>query len=191
MRGINDTSSETTEEMRFELAFKEAIKNRDVGKIKALLKKDVDPNCLNNDDFRNVVEAGEIEIIKLLIQARLNIHKNEEFALRLAAESGETEVTELLLQAGADPSARSSTAARWAHQNNHPKTTGIILKYSSPSQLKELLKKKKNAPLRSEESAPKDEFGKDALDQKVEQEIQRKLTVKAKKTTSQEPTLEI
>jgi ankyrin repeat protein len=67
-----------------------------------------DTNALGDNALHCVCIWGDIEAVKLLVEAGIDLHQRGEFGftpLRVAAEFGHATIVEYLLAAGADPSA--------------------------------------------------------------------------------------
>ena len=66
---------------------------------------------------------GYVEIVKLLLEARADVHANNDQALRRATNNGNAEVVELLVEAGADVHADNDYAMYTAL---HKRYTAVV-----------------------------------------------------------------
>ena len=72
--------------------------------------------------------AGDAEEVKLLLKLGADVHKGDDYAVRLASYHGQTGVVELLLAAGADIHALDDHALRSASERGHAKVVHLLLK---------------------------------------------------------------
>jgi ankyrin repeat protein len=72
-------------------------------------------------------QKGHTEIVKVLLDACVDVHAKKDMALRFASENGHTEVVKLLLEAGADVHAVGDGALYYASRNGHTETVKLLL----------------------------------------------------------------
>ncbi len=80
------------------------------------------------DDYavRLASEDGRVEVVRLLIAAGADVHRYGDYALRAASLNGHAEVVQMLLYAGANVHARDSSALRYAVENGHVEVIKIL-----------------------------------------------------------------
>ena len=74
---------------------------------------------------------GNLEIVKLLVDNKADIHASDDYCLQVAASNGHNEVVEYLLQKGASISAKNNNALMWAFINNRKKTIDLLIQYGA------------------------------------------------------------
>ena len=79
---------------------------------------------------------GHTEIVKLLLDARANVHADDDYALRIASYYGNTEVVKLLLDAGANVHADNDYALRLASEKGHTEIVKILKDHISKEKRK-------------------------------------------------------
>ncbi len=107
----------------------EAVKNRNLQKVKQYLDEGDDIHYRNDYSFRWAVGNGYFKIVELLLDRGADIHAFNDEALRLASYSDHVDVVKLLLDRGADRSANNYQALKWAKQRNHKKVIDILENY--------------------------------------------------------------
>ena len=108
-----------------------------LGELEMLLQRqqnpDRKPNAGRIAPIHAAADAGHLEVVKLLLEARADTNSknaNGATALLLAAWKGRSEVARLLLQAGADINAAHSnggTALHWAAVKGHLEVLQVLL----------------------------------------------------------------
>ena len=70
--------------------------------------------------------AGDAEEVKFLLELGADVHKDDDYAVRLASEYGRVEVVQLLIAAGADVRRYGDYALRSAVENGHDEVVKIL-----------------------------------------------------------------
>jgi ankyrin repeat protein len=73
---------------------------------------------------------GDDDIISQLIKEGVNIHADEDYALRIASYFGHANVVRVLLAAGADIHAINNYALQWASQKGHVDVVLALAEYA-------------------------------------------------------------
>lgn len=89
----------------------------------------IDQNDLH---FQNValmtaIEKDQIEMVRLILNAGVDVHFKIDVFLRFASSNGHTEIVRLLLDAGADVHAWNNFSLRYASVNGHTEIVRILL----------------------------------------------------------------
>ena len=79
-----------------------------------------------NQSLIDASAQGDAEGVKSLLKAGADVHKGDDYAVRLASEDGRVEVVNLLLDAGANVHARDSRALRSASEYGHDEVVKIL-----------------------------------------------------------------
>ena len=101
--------------------------------VKELICQLANPESSIADIFINAASNDHSEIVKLLLEAKVNPNVQNEYgwtALMGASENGRIEVVRLLLEAKVDPNIQSNfgwTALIWASDNGHSEIVKLLL----------------------------------------------------------------
>lgn len=90
-------------------------------------KRHVDTDHALKVAFVSAARTGQTDVVQVLLDAGVDVHAQDDLALRMAALSGQTEMVRLLLEHGADVHAKGATAFLVADENGH-KATATLLK---------------------------------------------------------------
>ena len=95
--------------------------------VKSLLKAGADVH--KDDDYavRLASEDGRVEVVRLLIAAGADVHAGGDYALHAASLNGHAEEVQMLLDAGANIHARDSSALRYAVESGHIEVIKILI----------------------------------------------------------------
>ena len=80
----------------------------------------------NNDALCSASYDGHLEIVKLLLKNKADVHAKDDGALRFAAKSGHLEIVKLLLENGADVHADDNAALRYSLANGHLEVVRLL-----------------------------------------------------------------
>jgi hypothetical protein len=72
---------------------------------------------------------GHKDVVALLLTHEVNVHARYDYPLRWASEHGHKDTVALLLEHKADVHAKNDCALRWASKNGHQDTVALLLKY--------------------------------------------------------------
>ena len=100
--------------------------SQNLGLTKAFLDAGVDVHAGDNYAIRLAACNGHTEVVKLLLNAGADVHADSDYAIRWAAERGHVEVVKLLLNAGADVHARNDFALRLAAKYGHTEVVRLL-----------------------------------------------------------------
>ena len=78
---------------------------------------------------RRLIEAascGDLEMVASLLRGGIDVHAENDYALRIAAKCGRTATCKALLDAGADVHAREDDALRLAAAGGHTETCAVL-----------------------------------------------------------------
>ena len=89
-----------------------------------------------NWDFFNFCGLGNVDMVKLLLDNRADVHADDNWALRWASSNGRYEVVKLLLDNGADIHADNNWALIYASDNGHYKVVELLKQYRSKNVLR-------------------------------------------------------
>jgi len=84
-----------------------------------LVSLGVDIHAENNRAVRWASEYGHLEVVKYLVSVGADIHAGNDLAVRWASSNGHLEVVKYLVSVGADIHADDDDALRWASNNGH------------------------------------------------------------------------
>jgi ankyrin repeat protein len=82
--------------------FKTCAENGDIELVKSLLQEGVNIHIENNYALRWSSSNGHLEVVRYLVEQGADIHANNEYALRHAALNGYLEVVDYLIENGAN-----------------------------------------------------------------------------------------
>ena len=85
-----------------ETAFKCAVRKNHTEIVKLIVEAGVNIHTDNEYALRVTAGNGNVDIVKLLLENGAEVHANDDYSLNIAAEKGYAEVVKLLLEAGAD-----------------------------------------------------------------------------------------
>lgn len=77
--------------------------------------------------FFHAAKSGQTEVVDVLLRAGVDIHAQQDLALRAAAEVGQTEMVCFLLDHGADVHAKGGEPLLNADTNGHKATATLIM----------------------------------------------------------------
>jgi ankyrin repeat protein len=80
--------------------------------IKLLINNKIDIHIDNECAFQISAENGHIEIVKFLLERKTNIHADNDYALRCSVNNKHMDIVKLLLKNGADPRAYNKFESR-------------------------------------------------------------------------------
>jgi len=78
-------------------------------------------------DIRWASENGQLELVKLLIDAGADVTADNNYAIIWASYKGHLEVVKLLIDAGADVTADDNKAIRWVSQKGHLEIVKLLI----------------------------------------------------------------
>jgi hypothetical protein len=102
-----------------------------VGVIKRLIKEGVNVHADDDYALRWASENRHLEVVKLLVEHGANIHANKDYALRWASHNGHLEVVKLLVEYGANIHANKDYALRWASGHGHLEVVKLLLAHGA------------------------------------------------------------
>jgi ankyrin repeat protein len=88
-------------------------------KVEKSIKNDVDIHINNEEALKLACSKGNIEIIKLFLDNGADIHVNEDEPISIAATNGHTEAVKLVLKAGANIHAKNDACFKSASKSQH------------------------------------------------------------------------
>ncbi|MDN8018107.1 ankyrin repeat domain-containing protein [Burkholderia multivorans] len=115
----------------------DASQNGDIGKVKELMEKGVDPTerfCKDFYALREAASFGHAEIVEILIKHGADLHDWNDWALRVSAAGGYLEVVKVLLENGANVHAYNDWAYREAFLRGHTEIAKLLLAYGADEQ---------------------------------------------------------
>ena len=80
-----------------------------------------------NQSLIDASAQGDAEEVKFSLELGADVHKGDDYAVRLASYHGQTGVVELLLAAGADIHALDDHVLRSASENGHDEVVKILI----------------------------------------------------------------
>jgi ankyrin repeat protein len=92
-----------------------AIANNDIYSIKLLLKNNVDIHADNDFALRWASQCGHLELIKLLLENNADIHASNDYALHIAYMNDHLETVKLL-----ENNAHIDRTLRYASERGYP-----------------------------------------------------------------------
>jgi ankyrin repeat protein len=117
----------------------DAAINGDIGRVRELLDRGVDPNIIDDHGITALIFAsqkGHTEIVRLLLENNADINITDYFswtALIYASSGGYTEIVGLLLENGADPNIRKNgqPSLPWASRRGHTDIVRMLLDHGA------------------------------------------------------------
>jgi len=97
------------------------------GIVKKLIKKGVDIHTNEDKALRYAAEYGHLKVVKCLVEAGADIHANEDQALRCAAEYGHVDIVKYLIEKGADVHVWHEYALKYAIENKHLEVVKLLV----------------------------------------------------------------
>ena len=97
-------------------------KRRDLNELSTwewMIKERIDVHTNDEWALKWAVINGHLEVVKYLVENGANIHADNELALKWAANNGHLEVVKYLVENGADIHVDNEWALRWAANNGH------------------------------------------------------------------------
>lgn len=91
------------------------------------LKYEINSIINNQTLFRYSVITNQIEVVKTLIMNGVDIHANDEYALRIACEKGYYEIVKILIEAGANIHVYEDTPFVYAVCGRHFKLIDLLI----------------------------------------------------------------
>ena len=108
-----------------------ASMNNHIEIVKLLLRAKADVHGNNDKALRWASHKGNIEVVKLLLEAGANVHTEDDEALRLASERGHYAIVKLLLEAGANVHADNDEALRKSFIKKNTNVVKLLLDYGA------------------------------------------------------------
>jgi hypothetical protein len=90
------------------------------------------PEQYDRDNLFLVCTYGDTITLFELLHNGVNLHAQNDLALRLAAKHGHTDTARLLLSQGADVHAASDLALKWAARAGHVETVYLLVEHGAP-----------------------------------------------------------
>ena len=106
--------------------FKNAVKNVDIPVLKVAVSLGVDIHADNEFALRWSAINGHLDVVKYLVELGADIHADNEYALRKSAKNGQLEVFKYLTEQGADIHADDEYALRKSAENGHLKVAEYL-----------------------------------------------------------------
>ena len=97
----------------------EASKAGDFHKVSELFEKGVNIHAQNDGALRYASQRGYLEVVKFLVDKGADIHAKNDYALSSASQNGHLGVVKFLIDKGADIHAENDYPLRWASFNGH------------------------------------------------------------------------
>jgi len=91
-----------------------ACKYGDVSRVKLFIEEDVDIHFDNDYALRLASSHGHLNVMQYLVEQGADIHANDDMAVRYAAEKGHLYIVQYLIEQGADIHANDDMAVRYA-----------------------------------------------------------------------------
>ena len=107
----------------------EASRNGNIGLVKTLINSGVDVHAENNSALRWAAKNDHLEIVRLLLDHGANVHALDDYSLRWATNN--SEVVRLLLDHGANIHARDDQTLRSAAENDHLEVVRLLLDHKA------------------------------------------------------------
>ena len=104
-----------------------AAKNGDLKKVAFSLQSGVDIHAENDKALRWASNHGHEEVVRLLLEQGADVHAESDEALRWASGCGHEAVVRLLLEQGADIHALNDSALQWASDRGHEAVVRLLL----------------------------------------------------------------
>lgn len=95
--------------------------------VQEALDEVVDIHADDDHALRCASEYGHVEVVKILLDAGADIHAKYDYALRWASLKGHTEIVKILLDAGADVNAKNNWALQYASGEGHTEVVKLLL----------------------------------------------------------------
>ena len=92
--------------------------------VKLLVKNGVDIHTNEDMALRYSAEENHLEIVKFLVESGADIHACSEYALRTSAEKGHLEIVKFLVESGAN---KLDLALRLSSRNGHTKIVKFLV----------------------------------------------------------------
>lgn len=86
-------------------------------------------------DFLHEVEDRNLRLVLAMAGAGVDVHCQDEKALRYASARGDLDAVKLLLELGADPAAMGNQAIKWAYDAKHQEVVDLLIDYGADAEV--------------------------------------------------------
>ena len=97
----------------------EAAQNGDLEIVKYLVNQGVNIHANDDEALRDASYNGQLEVVKYLVEQGADIHAKNDYALRYSSENGYLEIVKYLIEQGAYINALNDLAFKWASKEEH------------------------------------------------------------------------
>lgn len=112
-----------------------AINHNKKNIVKALIEYKVDIHSVRSSALRNASEKGFFDIVELLLKAGAKVSAENQESIRYASKNGHLQVVKLLLEYGANPRVKNNQALEWAKNRRHNDVANLLEEWIQKQEL--------------------------------------------------------